>query len=355
MILFLLFVLGVVIIIVVLGRSKKERGNVPKDIFTVTDTSHDNVIEFSVGLNEKELKKRISDGTIADSFKDEEFSLMDVTGFYGFPSYSPNKKYCVSFCDGHFENDKWKKGNLAVLYENKLLFKKRIERPHDCKVADDGIAICCDWQNSDELAGKFLIFDKEGQIIYSHKTSANLGSASISDDSTISIFETYGSDTTDSNKIFIVDIGAKKILKKIDRPVYFSEVKIDPLKRLLKLKDKKGLVFELDFNGLQTNRADYENQIMQKGSVLDKIYLFDEKPDEICFQDINYLNVLTQALNNKEACDRLRKESIYKRIGEWHLANNDTEMAIENWEKALKLNPKVGLKRKLESLKKQQP
>ncbi|HWI92435.1 MAG TPA: hypothetical protein VNT20_14240 [Flavisolibacter sp.] len=348
-ILAILFI-AAVILVVTISKSKQK----PKEeMFKITNTSHDNVIEFKIELNEEEVKRRIADGSLTDSLAKKEPSIKDVTGFYGFESNSPNKEYCVYSCDGHYENEKWQNGNLALLCQGKLLYKKRIQRPHSCKVSNGGVVICCDWLNKDELVGKFLVFDKEGELIFSRRTSANLGSASISDDSKFAIFETYSSDTSDSNKIFIVDIDNKKILKKLERPIAFKEVEIDSDTQLIKLKDRRNFVYEINFEGRQTNRSDYEKQIFDHGSVLDKLELYQITSEKNCLQDEVYLNILLQAVNDREACDRLRKENIYRSIGEWYLANDHKKMAVENWERALQINPKVGLKRKVESLKKE--
>jgi len=46
------------------------------------------------------------------------------------------------------------------------------------------------------------------------------------------------------------------------------------------------------------------------------------------------------------------RDKIYRMIGEYYKAQGDIKNTIENWDKAIKINPKVGVKRKLEALKK---
>ena len=48
----------------------------------------------------------------------------------------------------------------------------------------------------------------------------------------------------------------------------------------------------------------------------------------------------------------LERDVIYRKIGEYYEASGDTIKTIENWEKALTINPSVGIKRKFDSLKK---
>lgn len=313
-------------------------------------SSGNNSTEFTIELNEKELLKRVMDGTLETG--KSETTIEDITGFYGSDQYSPNKLYCVSYCDGYYDNDKWKDGDIALVKGKTLLFKKKIQRPNDCYVSNDGIVICCNWQNSDELTGNFLVFDTTGEQLFSKKTTANLGACAISNNSKIALFETHYSNTDDANKIFLVDILQKQIIHKFQRPASFNNAFIDTDNKRVKLINHKGFSFEIDFDGNQTNVEDYENQIMTKGSVYDQLCLYSEKIDEVKFKDPNYLELLQKALTDKDASYSFGKDRIYRIIGEYYEANDDIPRTIENWEKAMQINPKIGVKRKLEAIKK---
>jgi len=310
-----------------------------------------NSTEFTIELNEEVFLKKLKDRTLGSGKR--ETSIEDITGFYGNKQYSTNKTFCVSYADGHYNNDKWKIGNIALIKDNKLLFKKKVQRPNDCFVSNSGIVICCDWLNSESLVGKFLIYDAAGEEIFSKKTTANLGNCAISDNSEIALFETHNSETNDGDKIFIVDIAQKEIIKKFERPVSFNDAKIDTDCKRIKLKDNKGFVYEIDFDGNQTNESDYENQILTKGSVYDRLCLYADKPKEVKLKESKYLELLTKALTDEDATYSFGKDKIFRMIGDYHEANGNIDKTIENWEKAFSVNPKVGVKRKLDILKKQ--
>lgn len=310
-----------------------------------------NTTESTIEPNEEAFLKKLKYRTLGSG--KGETSIEDITGFYGNKQYSPNNIFCVSYADGHYNNDNWKNGDIALIKDNKLLFKKKVHRPNDCFVSNNGIVICCDWLNSESLAGKFLVYDTTGEEIFSKKTTANLGSCAISDNSEIALFETHNSDTNDGGKIFIVDIAKKEIIKRIERPASFNDAKIDIDSKRIKLKDHKGFVYEIDFDGNQTNKNDYENQILAKGSVYDKLCLYADKPEEIKLKDPKYLELLTKALTDEDASYSFGKDKIFRMIGYYHEANGNIDKTIENWEKAFSVNPKVGVKRKLDTLKKQ--
>lgn len=311
-----------------------------------------NTTEMTIELNEDVILKKLKDGTLGSGKR--EPSIEDITGFYGRKQFSPNRQYCVSYSDGHYENNKWKNGDIALIKDNKLLFKKKLQRPNDCLVSNDGVVIVCDWLNSDALTGKFIIFNTTGEELVSKKTTANLGSCAISDNSQIALFETHNSDTNDSDKIFIVDIPQKQIIQKFERPASFNSAIIDTENKRIKLKDHKGFVFEVDFKGNQTNAEEYENHILTKGSVYDRLWVYADKPNEVKHKDTKYLELLNKSLTDKDASYSFGKDKIYRMIGEYYEANGDVAKTIENWEKAMQINSKIGLKRKLDSLKKKQ-
>jgi hypothetical protein len=315
------------------------------DLVKVSNKTVGNTTTFTIDLDEKELLNRIKSGK-------REKSVEDIAGFYGSEKYSANSKYCVIYGDGYFENEKWKNGNLALIKGTQLTFKKKIQRPNDCYVSNNGIVICCDWLNSEELIGKFLIFGSTGEQLFVKKTTANLGACGISDNGKIALFETYSSETEDGDKIFIIDVGAKAIVSSFDRPSAFNNVIIDTTEKRIKLIDNRKFIFEIDFEGNQTNQAEYENQIMTQGSVYDRLCLYSSKPDEVKFSDRVYKEILENALIDNDASYSFGKDRVFRMMGEYFEANGDIQRTIDNWEKAIEINPKVGVKRKLDTLRK---
>lgn len=287
--------------------------------------------------------------------KKREDSIGDTTVFYGSKEQSPNGKYFVTYTDGHYYNNRWENGNIALLKNGTILFKKKIQRPNDCHVSDNGIVICCDWQNSNALTGRFLIFDSTGKELFIKKTTANLGACAISSDSKFAIFETFSSETEDSNKFFIIDVKQSRIVSTFLRPHSFKTAEINTEKGSIKLKDYHGFIFEIDFNGNHINRHNYEMQVMQEGSNYQKLCLYGGKPDELKFRDQKYLQLLIEALDDKDSLHGFGEDRLYRRIGEYYDAVGDISKAIENWDKAIQINPKVGIKRKLDALKKSRP
>jgi len=291
--------------------------------------------------------------TTVKSHKKAHRSPEDIAGFYGTEVRSPDGHYILVFADSYTDNGRTIKGKVALIRDQSLQFKKSVQRPMEAVVSTTGIVVCCDATSLDELAGKFYCWDAEGNVLFSRTTSANLGTCAISSDSAIAVFDTYGSPTEDANCLFIVDIGQKAIMHQFERPYPYTTIQINTADRTLLLTDAYGFKFICNFEGEQINREAFEQQILTQGTVVQKLGFFEEKPMQEKSKDQRYLNWLKAALTNEEALHVFGKAWIYRRMGEWYEAADDAPNAIGSWEKALAINPKIGIKRKMEDLKKQ--
>ncbi|WP_295801175.1 hypothetical protein [Mucilaginibacter sp.] len=357
---FILIITGALLIIIGIARksAKKPSGkpvpakaHVPQELVDIETTTSGNTTTFSVKLNENELKRRMENGTLNISEK-REARVEDIAGFYGQQRKSPDGRFIVLAADSYELNGKNKKGQLALLNDKQLLFRVSLQRPNDAHVSNNGIVICCDWLNSEALTGKFLVFNNSGEVIFSKKTTANLGNCALSENGLFALFETYGSDTGHSNQIFIMDIAQRAILAQFERPYAFNTATIIEQQKQIILKNHKGFTFEIDFEGQQLKRGNYEKQILAKGSIYDKMILYEDKSEDEKFADAQYLQLLEKAVNDKDASYSFGVDKIYRKIGEYYEANNQFDKTIEFWEKAFALNPKIGISRKLENLKK---
>ncbi len=333
----IIVIIVIALLIVYLGTKNK------KSKAKTYHSSEKNNATFTIDID-KHFNKAIQ-----QDYKKSKESFNDIAGFYGTEEFSENKKYCV-ICNGVNHDEK---GEIALISVEgkKLLFKKQIARPNDCHVSNNGVVICCDWTITNLSTGKFLVFDKAGVLLYSQKTIANLGNCGISNDGKIALFETYNSNTKDSDSIFLIDIEAKEQITRFERPFSFIKPLIDTQSQRIKLINNRDFVFEIDFSGKQTNRDDYEKQIIDRGSIYDKLSHYFDKPDEIKLKDSNYLGILKKALIDEDASYSFGRDKLYRMLGEFHEANGDVKQTIENWEKAIEINPKVGIKRKLDLLK----
>ncbi len=269
----------------------------------------------------------------------------DEASFFGTIVFSDNSEYSVGFEEG--ESDKGK-GRLLLIKNNEILFQKRLYRPNVGVVSNNGYVAICDYLNwESKLAGVFYIYDNLGNEVFKNQTTANLGKCFISNDSQYSIFETYGSPTDDSNKVFIINVSETRIISKFERPFNFINAIIDSLNKTIKLISNSGFIYEIDFSCNQINIEEYKNSIIERGDLLEKLRCIEEYESNTLFSNAYYLKFLLDALKDKDSSYSYGKDRLLLRIGEYYEFHGDFDSTIDYWEKAIKLNPNVGIKRKL--------
>jgi len=83
-----------------------------------------------------------------------------------------------------------------------------------------------------------------------------------------------------------------------------------------------------------------------------KMRFYEEKPEQEKFSDPYYLQLLELALADENASYSFGMDRIYRKIGEYYEANDQPNKTIEIWDRAIAINGKVGIARRLELLKK---
>jgi len=281
--------------------------------------------------------------------KTNEINIYDLVGFFGTLQYSENKRFCTIY-----KLVKTESSNIALVFENKLLFTKNIENPIKCDVSNNGIVVCCDSLKATDMEGAFYIFNADGQCLYSKKTTANVGLCSISANGKVALFETHKSNTDDSAMIFLIDVQKGTMISKFCKPISFSKITIDTSSNSIGFIDHRNFIYISDFQGKHINKCDYENQIMTNGSVNDKLLYYLLKPNEKNHNDENYLALLKEALIDNDVTYSIGLDKINRLIGEYYVANKNIRCAIQYWEKAIEINPKIGIKKKLDAMKRKQ-
>lgn len=239
--------------------------------------------------------------------------------------YSKNKEYCVAYDMGYLNNRRYMPGKLVLTKGKTPLFFKQILNPDDCCVSNNGTVVCHDIE-----ARRLLIFNNKGKKLLNIKEDSHI-TCRISDDNKYAIFQ-------DRETIFIFDLDAKKVIKSFEFPSSFEDIIVDSTLKRIKFIDNRKFVYETDFEGHQLNNHEWELQIMLKGTVYDKIQLYNSTPDEIKFKDPHYLKLLQDAL--KMTDDLISpysgKDTIYRLIGEYYEARGNMKKPLRIGKKPLK-------------------
>lgn len=162
-------------------------------------------------------------------------------------SYSPNKEYCVSFMEGNPSDNS--KGQISLIKNGELIYKKGIVRPLKCSVSNNGLVVCCDKPLEDKLCGVFYTFAENGDSILDFPIEANIDNCKISSNSKYAIFTSGGSNSEDGNNLFIVDLVKKEIVNKFHPPMWYENARINEKSKSIVLINYNKEKLKIDFKG----------------------------------------------------------------------------------------------------------
>lgn len=290
------------------------------------------------------------------------FVTVDGINFFGPFAESNNQHFLVAWSDSDPSSGRggFREAGLGtyVLAEHgNVVVIGKAERPNDGKVADNGIFILNDWMFGDGLKGRFLAFDANGNDILRHRFSANLYNNGIASNGEFAVCQLCNSDTEDGSVLAFFDLRNGKLLwKRAPETGWANEYKFDVERRLLTLCYRETGEFTYSFEGLLLDRERWQQVSFEHASgfelhirAKEKLARAKQLGDK---SDLpNILALLQAALQRGLDQYPIEQASIYRTMGEIHEMLSETTVALALYERALRLNPKVGLKRKVAAMK----
>ncbi|HUT97559.1 MAG TPA: hypothetical protein VM054_00615 [bacterium] len=285
----------------------------------------------------------------------DDMLIIDEIDFIGRYQVSVDKQYLVATMDG-FNSDKisiggardFGNGRILLAHNGKILFIKEIERPNDANVSNNGIVIVHDWLfGYTKREGVVYILDSGGNIIIEFKTACNLLESYISSDGKYALSITAGGDSYDTSKAILFNVDMRKVEWMKPTISYIAD---DLCKDKVRLYSRRGSVtvcidkievinvfkWELDFPVLYNPwvlKKFFKNEKVTP--TLESVGIFEEK----LLQNIKYVKV-----------DEKGTAIFYKLLGDCFEYLN-AEKAIQYYEKAVSLNNKIGVKKKINELR----
>ena len=168
------------------------------------------------GRGKKEQK-----GEVKQSIQEQKITKDDgwvtIKGdehFFGQYNESENGKFLVAYHDGQTGLDgktRWLDGEVSLIRnEQDILWKKKMERPNNAHVSNDGVVAVEDWLNSKELCGALRVFDVSGNQLMEKRLDSNIGTSNISPDGKYAVVTTCNPD----NSIYLFDTKSGNLLWK---------------------------------------------------------------------------------------------------------------------------------------------
>lgn len=283
--------------------------------------------------------------------------------YVGLHSRSPNGRWVLSWSDsvpsmgigGHRES-----GNGSyLLYDTEagqVVVRGEMARPNGGHVADSGHFSIEDWHFGSSLSGTFNVFEPNGQLVIAKDVTANILMSEISNNGLFALFQTANSTTEDGHQLFLIDVRQRAIRYSIDPLAGWPErysIDEDTEEVIAHLKDLGA--FRYDSKGVFIDAAKlaqaklvsprYEFAIPAAEALL-------KSPDLTAETARQALDIVGRA--RKHGADQVDfwKAKSLKLQGLAHEALGELREAVKAFDEALALDPKIGVKRKRDSLAK---
>lgn len=282
----------------------------------------------------------------------DKLALFDIIGFVGVIKFFHDNQYCVVYKSIQSENDNYRKqGQIALIEGDAILYTKKLIRPFNPYVAKNGTLICVDWLVPNSTKSKFYVIDKDGKIIFEKEMHSYIQSHIISSDGKVCLIETTGKNEPDSNKLFLIGI-SENIVTSINKPkVEIDKIKLDSQNRMINLFNSKDIPLKISFDGQVQNENEYQQKTLVLLNPVEKYFFLSRQPIEELMDNNDYIKAMLDIEADAKYHNDMNMAKLYRNIGDYFENKSELNKTIFYWEKAILINPKIGLKVKLKKLK----
>ena len=297
-------------------------------------------------------------------FNHDNFIEIPSLSFFGEFRKSPSGEWliCWSYSDttshsGGHQDSGYGRYVLFNLSKNEIALQGRLQCPNSGVVADNGNFSIEDWHFGNELSSTFYVFSSVGQELTKRRFEANLYNSTISSSGRYAICQTANNPgKEDGNRLTAFDVERNVQLFSIHPPTGWADkYRFDEdIPKFGVFKDRIGTFYydargnfvdSEQFLAARLNCDRYDVILLAAEEIL-KAPELDDQLAEIA------LEAATRALLLGANRDPYRNVLALKMQGLAHEFLHNYKEAVTAFDEALKINPKIGVKRKADSLRK---
>lgn len=295
----------------------------------------------------------------------EDPLLVDIPdlGFLGGMSFSDSKEFAVAYGDSCKTEGGWRagardsgEGDVLLLNGGHLLWRKKIPRPFTVAISDKGDVLICDVGFGARLNSTMWVFGANGAIVVRQPIEANLLSCAVTPGGDYGFFNSAASDNENhSCKLFTYSIASGAAMFIVDFPITTLEKAASGCGMVVITAD--GIPYQYSLQGKLLNRVETDLLLFEKAIAAQwfpSAYFIVNRSmsaPELTPENRALLLNAYERLAASDAPPEYRAKC-QREIGQEHLSRGEKELAVARFREALKLNPKIGLKRKLAELEK---
>lgn len=277
--------------------------------------------------------------------------------FFGHCNRSPNGRYALLWRDGNGSTGGARSSGLGRYYlldGDRVAVAGEMERPNDGKVADSGTFILNDWRFTSVLAGTFYAFRADGTEIIARPFAANLYNNGLAPDGRLAACQTANAPSPDGSRLTIFDLEYGIETGGCVPESGWGNSYEFPSGDRVRLVHRDLGAFDYALDGTFIDRDGWIDASLRKGVphlIQNMLREAGENPPPTLLGRL--LKATDIALYNPDYKDGRWQASILKTRGTCLDRLGRTQEALDTYDRALKLDPKIGLKKRAEALRKQ--
>ena len=290
---------------------------------------------------------------------------LDIEGRY---IKSQNGQYAVIFDSGYGEQyqdqdgrmaTRWIPGAFALVQNGNVIVSDNCPRPDEAAVSNNGNFVICELGDIGELKTTVHAYSTKTGLKTATEVQALPNCVGISDDGGFLAVQFCNSRSEDSGKLVLWNVDLSERIASFEPETGWPDkIRFRVTERVIILeyeKVGKKRSYRYSFDGEFLDRERYRIEEIEDASVSQMDYIIRRRFKDAAEEDLPGLRALIDdTLSRSFAGEPGYLASAYRLKGEIHEAMDERLPAIAAYERALDLNPKVGVKNRLKKLKKRQ-
>ena len=280
-------------------------------------------------------------------------------GFIGRQAVSPNGRYVLLWRDGDDSGGRGGArdagpGRYVLIDDDRVVAEGRAARPNDGLVADTGVFVLNDWRFGAALAGTFLAFAPDGRQILARPFAANLFNNGLSADGRRAVCQTCNAPgSPDSSRLTFFDLGrGVETGSCVPDSGWASSYEFPERGDVVRLRYLGGRVYDYAVDGRFIGRDAWAAAAVAEGDLPVMRRLLDETGDATPQTLEAMRDSLTATLANMSGVDPSHRALALRLKGQCCERLGDVEAALRAYDAALANDPKIGVKRQADRLRK---
>lgn len=296
---------------------------------------------------------------------DDLFFTLD-DGWWGLHATSANGRWTVTWRDGHWTESARGRRQFEPgayrLYDRqteRICAEGRAPRPHRGAVTNNGTFLLEEWGDPTQLASRVLAFDHGGRPLIEATFSANVALSGLSEEGRFAAVQLANSDSVDGGRLLLLDLArGERVYAVHPEAGWPHRYTVDDATGEV-TANMRGLgAFTYAADGHFRDADRMQNAKLRHGTARDIASVADailQGPTFRVDHALEAVRALTRALAQGLTDDPRERARSLKRLGQLHDALGDHSHAIAADQEACDCDAKVGVKRRLAALLKEQP